>query len=166
MKEDSDIIDILIAEWKKERPELDVESMQVVGRILKLSKILEKRTNKALKNSNIYYTDLDVLATIRRSGAPYELSPKQLMKSVLITSGAMTALLDRLTKLQLIYRAPNTQDGRIKLAGLTEKGIKIIDEAIVIRFKDAKSVVEVFNKTEHEELAILLKKLLIFLESE
>jgi len=166
MKEDSDIIDILIAEWKKERPELDVEAMQVVGRILKLSKVLEKRTNKALKESNIYYTDLDVLATIRRSGAPYELSPKQLMKSVLITSGAMTALLDRLTKLELIYRAPDAKDGRIKLAGLTEKGIKIIDEAIVIRFRDAKSVVAVFDKAEHKELAVLLKKLLIFLESE
>jgi DNA-binding MarR family transcriptional regulator len=166
MKEGLDIIDILIAEWKKERPELDAEAMQVVGRILKLSNILEKRTNKALKNNNIYYTDLDVLATIRRSGAPYELSPKQLMESVLITSGAMTALLNRLIKLDLIYRAPNTQDGRVKLAGLTEKGIKIIDEAIVLRFKDAKSAVEVFNKEEHDNLANLLKKLLVSLESE
>jgi len=164
MKADRDIIDILIAEWKKERPELDVEAMQVVGRILKLSNILEKRTNKVLKNSNIYYTDLDVLATLRRSGTPYELAPKQLMKSVLITSGAMTALLNRLEKLELIYRAPNTHDGRIKLAGLTEKGIKIIDEAIVIRFKEAKSVIEVFNEAEHEALARLLKKLLISLE--
>lgn len=166
MKEDSDIIDILIAEWKKERPELDVGSMQVVGRILKLSKVLERRTNKTLKDSNIYYTDLDVLATIRRSGSPYELSPKQLMKSVLITSGAMTALLDRLTKLELIYRAPDKKDGRIKLAGLTEKGIKIIDDAIVLRFKEAKLSVEVLNKTEQKELSVLLKKLLIFLESE
>lgn len=166
MKEGLDIIDILIAEWEKERPELDAEAMHVVGRILKLSNILEKRTNKALKNNNIYYTDLDVLATIRRSGAPYELSPKQLMESVLITSGAMTALLNRLIKLDLIYRAPNTQDGRVKLAGLTEKGIKIIDEAIVLRFKDAKSAVEVFNKEEHDNLANLLKKLLVSLESE
>jgi len=166
MKEDSDIIDILIAEWKKERPELDVGAMQVVGRILKLSKILEKRTNKTLKDSNIYYTDLDVLATIRRSGAPYELSPKQLMKSVLITSGAMTALLDRLTKLELIYRAPDKKDGRIKLAGLTEKGIKIIDEAIVLRFKEAKLSIEVLNKAEQKDLSVLLKKLLIFLESD
>ena len=166
MKEDSDIIDILIAEWKKERPELDVGAMQVVGRILKLSKILKKRTNKTLKDSNIYYTDLDVLATIRRSGAPYELSPKQLMKSVLLTSGAMTALLDRLTKLELIYRAPDKKDGRIKLAGLTEKGIKIIDEAIVLRFKEAKLSIEVLNKAEQKDLSVLLKKLLIFLESD
>ncbi|WP_074407168.1 MarR family winged helix-turn-helix transcriptional regulator [Aquimarina megaterium] len=166
MIENNDIIDILVAEWKQERPELDVEAMQVIGRIIKLGKILEKSASHALLDSGIHYTDLDVLATIRRSGKPYALPPKQLMKSVLITSGAMTALLDRLTKLELIYRAPDIKDGRIKLAGLTKKGMKIIDEAIKIRFSEAKSTVKVFNKTEHAALSKLLKKLLLSLESE
>lgn len=166
MKEEKDIIDILIAEWKQEQPELDVDAMQIVGRIIKLGAVLEKKISNVLKDSGIHYTDLDVLATIRRSGKPYELTPKQLMKSVLITSGAMTALLNRLTKLELIYRAPDPKDGRIKLAGLTKKGIKIIDKAIVIRFDDAKSSVAIFNKTEHKELAALLKKLLLSLDRE
>ncbi len=164
MKKEKDIIDKLIIEWKEERPELDIEAMQIVGRIIKLGKVLEKRASNVLKDCGIHYTDLDVLATIRRSGKPYELTPKQLMESVLITSGAMTALLDRLTKLDLIYRAPDKKDGRIKLAGLTKKGIEIIDKAIEIRFEEANLSVEIFNKTEHLILSDLLKKLLISLE--
>ena len=139
--------------------------MHIVGRLIKLGKALEKRASTALKGSGIHYTDLDVLATIRRSGKPYELSPKQLMASVLITSGAMTALLDRLTKLDLIYRSPDKKDGRIKLAGLTEKGKEVIDEAIVTRFAEATTSVENLSKKERDQLALLLKKLLAQLES-
>jgi len=164
MKEEVDAIDKLIIEWKEERPELDAEAMQIVGRIIKLGKVLEKRASNVLKNYGIHYTDLDVLATIRRSGKPYELTPKQLIESVLITSGAMTALLDRLTKLELIYRAVDKNDGRIKLAGLTIKGISIIDKAIEVRFKEAKLSVEIFNRNEHLIMSDLLKKLLISLE--
>lgn len=155
-----DVIDNLVTEWKQERPELDASAMYIVGRILKLGKLLEKRAGQVLKDSGIHYTDLDVLATLRRSGEPYELTPKELMRSVLITSGAMTALLDRLTKLNLIYRAPDKRDGRIKRAGLTKKGRKVIDKAIEIRFDEAKESLCALNKTEKESLAVLLKKML------
>ncbi|MEE9407486.1 MAG: MarR family transcriptional regulator [Polaribacter sp.] len=157
---EKDLIDSLISGWKEERPELDTSAMEVVGRILKLSKVLEKRASKSLSIYNIHYTDLDVLATIRRSGKPYELTPSQLMKSVLITSGAMTALLNRLTKLDLIYRSPDPKDGRIKLVGLTKKGFKLIDKAIETRFVEASDAIKILNKTENMALSILLKKLL------
>ncbi len=159
-----DIIDHLVSDWKRERPELDASAMQIVGRILKLGKILERRAGLALKENNIHYTDLDVLATIRRSGKPYQLTPKELMKSVLITSGAMTTLLDRLTKLDLIFRANDPKDGRIKLACLTNKGKGIIDKAIEIRFKEAKESVNVLNNAEHAQFSALLKKLLFSLD--
>ena len=159
MKE-KDLIDSLISDWKEERPELDTSAMEVVGRILNLSKILEKRASNSLAIYNIHYTDFDVLATVRRSGKPYELTPSQLIKSVLITSGAMTALLNRLTKLKLIYRSPDPKDGRIKLVGLTKKGFKLIDNAIETRFIEASDSVKMLNKTENKELSILLKKLL------
>lgn len=164
MEKEKDLIDILIAEWNIERPELDVEAMQIVGRIMKLGKIFENRASLALKENGIYYTDLDVLATLRRSGSPYQLSPKQLMQSVVITSGAMTALLNRLTKLELIYRAPDENDGRISLAGLTEKGKEIIDEAIEKRFDEAKESIQILTKKEQSDVAILLKKLLVELD--
>lgn len=121
---------------------------------------MEKRANTAIQNNDIVYTDLDVLATLRRSGKPFELTPKQLMHSVLITSGAMTALLKRLEKLKLIYRAPSQKDGRVISAGLTKKGKKVIDDAIVIRFKEAKNTVSSFDGNEEKLLSALLKKLL------
>jgi len=163
--QDLDSIDRLVKDWEKERPELDVSSMEVVGRLLKLGKVLEKRAEQSLKGTGIHYTDLDVLATIRRSGVPYELTPKQLMKSVLITSGAMTALLDRLTRLNLISRAPDEKDGRIKKAVLTEKGKVVIDEAIQIRFKEAKDSISILNNKDHNTLSNLLKKLLLSLDA-
>ena len=156
----NDLIDSLINEWQLERKDLDTSAMGVVGRILKLGKILEKRASKALADYDIYYTDFDVLATIRRSGKPYELTPSQLMKSVLITSGAMTALLNRLTKLKLIYRSPDPKDGRIKLVGLSKKGFELIDKAIETRFIEANDAIKTLNKIENNTLSILLKKLM------
>lgn len=164
MGKTNDLIDTLITDWKQERPELDASAMLIVGRILKLGKTLEKRAGKALLDSNIHYTDLDVLATLRRSGKPFELTPTQLMQSVLITSGAMTALLDRLVRLDLIYRSPDKKDGRVKRAGLTKKGVKVIDKAIKIRFEEADDAIRVFNKNEKETLSKLLKKMTLFLE--
>ena len=157
---ENDIIDTLILDWKNERPELDVAPMAIVGRILSLGKTLEKRASMALSDSGIYYTDLDVLATLRRSGKPYTLTPTQLMQSVLITSGAMTALLDRLTKLELIYRSVDENDKRVKRAVLTKKGIKIINKAIETRFEEAHESVDFLSRTEQEELARLLKKMM------
>ena len=164
-QKEQDIIDILVSEWKNERPSLDASAMQVVGRLIKIGKTLEKRAGNALKDSKIHYTDLDVLATIRRSGEPYKLTPKELMKSVLITSGAMTTLLDRLTKLELIFRENDEKDKRIKRACLTEKGKVVIDKAIEIRFKEATSSVEMLNESEFENAVFLLKKMLRHLDN-
>ncbi|MDF0715624.1 MarR family transcriptional regulator [Muricauda sp. 334s03] len=160
MENKNDIIDTLISDWNRERPDLDATAMHIVGRLLILGKGLEKRANQSLGEFEIHYTDLDVLATLRRSGSPFELSPKELMQSVLITSGAMTALLDRLTKLGLIYRSPDAMDGRVKKAGLTEKGKDIIDRAIKIRFNEAKDSIACLTKKEKEAFLPLLKKLM------
>ncbi|WP_321307207.1 MarR family transcriptional regulator [Marinifilum fragile] len=165
MKEENDLIDELIKDWQEERPDLNTSAMHIVGRILLLSKALERRASIAVAGFNIHYTDLDVLATIRRSGKPYELTPSQLMKSVLISSGAMTALLNRLTKLGLVYRSSNPNDGRVKLVGLTKKGAKIIDEAIKLRMIDASESIDTLSETEKKELSALLKKLLTALDS-
>ncbi|MBL4707410.1 MAG: hypothetical protein JKY48_03105 [Flavobacteriales bacterium] len=155
-----DLVDRLIIEWKREWPNLDAQPMQVAGRILILGKALVKRAGNSLKNSGISYTDLKVLDTLRRSGHPFELSPKLIMDSVLITSGALTALLGRLTKIDLIYRSPDPLDGRIKKAGLTKKGILVLDDAIKIRFEEAKDSVKGLTEKEKQQLIPLLKKLL------
>ena len=160
---DHDIIDELITDWHKEKPALDASSMEVVGRLIILGKALEKSAGKAIQNSNLNYTDLDVLATLRRSGSPYELSPKELMQSVLITSGSMTTLLERLKKLNYITRTSDHSDARVKKAKLTPKGISVIDEAIILRFNDARNSISSLSTQEQKQLAQLLKKLILSL---
>ena len=155
----TDLIENLIADWKIARPDLDAKPMGVVGRVLRLGRILEGEATEALKSYQLQYTELDVLATIRRKGEPFQLNPKQLIESVLITSGAMTACLDRLEKRQLIKRIldPNDRSGKIII--LTSKGVKLVDKAIEARFQQAQSALQQLNKKEQAELANLLAKL-------
>ena len=154
-----DRIDRLVAEWQVERPELDVSAMAIVGRLLSIGHQLEARANAALKPLGLHYTDLDVLATLRRSGKPYRLTPTQLRNSVVITSGAMTACLDRLAANGLIARIASPSDRRSSAAELTAAGRKLIDKAIVVRFEEAAEAVLGLSDGERVRLAALLKKL-------
>lgn len=157
--ENNDRIDRLLADWQTERPELDVAAMAVVGRLLSLGRQLEARANAALKPLGLHYTDLDVMATLRRSGKPYRLTPTQLRDSVIITSGAMTACLDRLEANGLIARVASPSDRRSSAAELTAAGRKLIDKAIVVRFQEASDSLLGLSGSERVRLAALLKKL-------
>lgn len=156
---DADVVDELLRDWRRERPELDASAMAVVGRILNLGRLLEADANGSLKPIGISYTDLDVLATLRRSGAPYRLTPTALRKSVLLTSGAMTACLNRLEARGLIVRGAQDSDRRSLTAALTAKGVRLIDKAIVARFQEAERAVAGLSPREREELARLLRKM-------
>lgn len=154
-----DRIDRLLAEWQVQRPELDAGAMAVIGRLLSIGRQLEARANAALKPLGLHYTDLDVLATLRRGGRPFRRTPTELRDSVLITSGAMTACLDRLEGNGLIARLADPQDRRSSAAELTAAGRKLIDKAIAVRFEEATDALSVLNKPERVRLAALLKKL-------
>lgn len=156
---DNDRIDRLLAEWQAERPALDTAAMAVVGRLLSIGRQLEARANAALKPLRLHYTDLDVLATLRRGGRPYRRTPTELRDSVLITSGAMTACLDRLESTGLIARVADPHDRRSSAAQLTTEGRKLIDKAIVVRFEEAADALSGLSEGERSRLAALLKKL-------
>lgn len=156
---DADVVDELLRDWRRERPELDASAMAVVGRILNLGRLLEADASNSLKPIGISYTDLDVLATLRRSGAPYRLTPTALRKSVLLTSGAMTACLNRLEARGLVVRSAQDSDRRSLTAALTAKGVRLIDKAIVPRFQEAERAVAGLSPREREELARLLRKM-------
>ena len=158
-REDGDRIDRLLAEWRIERPELDAAAMAVVGRLLNIGRQLEARANAALRPLGLHYTDLDVLATLRRGGRPYRRTPTELRDSVLITSGAMTACLDRLEHNGLIARIADPHDRRSSAAALTGAGRKLIDKAIAARFEEAADALSGLSATERSRLAALLKKL-------
>lgn len=156
---DHDVVDQLLQDWRRERPELDASAMAVVGRILHLGRLLEAGANERLREAGINYTDLDVLATLRRSGAPYRLTPTALRKSVLLTSGAMTACLNRLEARGLIARDAEEDDRRSLAATLTLQGRRLIDKAIVARFGQAEEALSGLSARERTQLAKLLRKL-------
>lgn len=154
---DEDIVDQLLRDWARERPDLDVSAMAVVGRLLHLGELLQARASGHLRKHGIGYTELDVLATLRRSGAPYRLSPTALRKSVLLTSGAMTACLNRLEQRGLIQRSSDDADRRSLMASLTAGGLQLIDEAIASHFDAAAQMMAGFDCDEQDELAHLLR---------
>lgn len=159
-----DVVDQLLRDWTRERPDLDVSAMAVVGRLLHLGGLLQARASEWLREHGISYTELDVLATLRRSGAPYRLSPTALRKSVLLTSGAMTACLNRLEQRGLISRSPDDADRRSLMATLTERGVQLIDEAVTSHFSAAARAVSGLDRDECAELARLLRVFRLQLE--
>ena len=163
---DNEIIDELIQDWHRERPELDALPMAVVGRVLRLATRLEKRVNEALKPFDLALWGFDVLATLRRRGKPYAMTPTELMRSVMLTSGAMTNRVDRLEKLGLVERCPAPTDRRSLQVKLTRKGLLVANRAVEARFEEAEDALSVLGKRDREILAGLLRRVLLGLEDE
>ncbi|MEM1144323.1 MAG: MarR family transcriptional regulator [Pseudomonadota bacterium] len=152
-----DLIDSLIADWGRERPDLDASAMAVVGRLLRVSVALDGRINEVLKPYGLLYSEFDALATLLRSGKPFELTPTELQEAVVLTSGAMTALLNRLTKKGLIARRKSKVDGRSLTARLTAKGVKLTNKLIALRFDEASDAVAGLSQKQQADIARLLK---------
>ncbi|MEP3891329.1 MAG: MarR family transcriptional regulator [Hellea sp.] len=152
-----DLIDKLRREWEYEDPMLDTSAMDVVGRVIKLASQWTVETNAAMKPFGLKYTEFDIIATLRRSGKPYELTPTQLCESILLTSGAMTTALNRVEQLGLIERALSVSDKRVKTARLTQVGISLARKAAERRFGLAKHHVQNLSKKEINTLTSLLK---------
>ncbi len=156
----SDVIDSLIKQWSRERPDLDASAMGVVGRILRLAARLQRRGEAILEPFNLTMWQFDVLATLRRAGKPFRLSPTQLMHAVMLYSGAMTNRIDRLETAGLVKREPDSSDRRGLQIALTSKGLELINRAIEARLQDAEDVVQLLNHRDRQSLGPLLRKLL------
>jgi len=156
----TDPIEDLLEDWKRERPELDAAPMGVVGRVLRLGKQWEQRAAHLLRDYGLGVGEFDVLATLRRQGKPYELSPSQLSRAAMLTTGGMTNMLDRLERRGWIERRPNPADRRGTMVRLRPKGRKLVERAIGPRLEDAGESLTHLTATERKRLAALLSKLL------
>lgn len=154
-------MDQLVEQWAAELPELNADPMTIVGRIMRLGRHYEKQASAALKPFGLPYTDFDILATLRRSGAPYELTPGELSEAVLLTSGAMTAALDRLQSAHLITRHASDQDRRVKSARLTAKGKRLAARAAKARFAIASDAISDLSDAEQRTLKKVLRQLAV-----
>ncbi|TPN31303.1 MarR family transcriptional regulator [Mesorhizobium sp. B2-3-3] len=150
-----------IEQWRRERPDLDVSPMGVIGRLNEASSLIARdRLSPVFARFGLQSGEFDVLATLRRSGQPYALTPTELYEATMVTSGAMTARLDRLEKAGLILRAPHPSDRRGVVVQLTEKGLALIDEAVTAHVANEHEILSGLTKAEHETLSSLLEKLI------
>ena len=155
-----DHVDRILAQWNRERPDLDVEPMGLLGRIARLRTHLAREIEKALAAHGLNSASFDVLATLRRSGPPHRLSPGELIATTMVSSGTMTNRLDQLEKAGLIERSHNPDDRRSVIIALTPKGFVLVDEAVASHVANQHRLVEGLGAEERAALDGLLRKFL------
>ncbi|HEY0122866.1 MAG TPA: MarR family transcriptional regulator [Rhizobium sp.] len=160
-----DRIDKILAQWHRERPDLDVAPMGLIGRIGNLAHHLSREMGKTFAQFELNGANFDVLATLRRSGAPYSLSPNDLIATMMVTSGTMTNRIDQLEKAGLVVRSPNPDDGRGFLVSLTEKGFALINTAVAAHVETQARLVSSLSEEEKTVLDTLLSKYLAGFEA-
>ena len=163
MSEATDAVDRITAQWRRERPDLDSAPMEVIGRITRVSALIQRELERVFAQHGLAGGDFDVLATLRRSGAP--LKPGELSRSTMVTTGGMTKRLDRLEALRLIRREPDPRDRRGRLIALTDDGRTVIDRAVEAHLQNEERLLANLPAPKREHLAALLRELLTALDT-
>ncbi|MEV0273646.1 MarR family transcriptional regulator [Hamadaea sp. NPDC050747] len=156
-----DAVDAVIGQWAAERPDVDVSPIQIVGRISRLSRHFERALKTHFAGFDLERWEFDVLATLRRSGKPYELSAGALLKMALVTSGAMTNRIDRLEGRGLVERRSDPGDRRTVLIRLTTQGRETVDAILVGHMANEERMLAALSPGERRDLEATLRKLLI-----
>ena len=155
-----DGVDRIIDQWRLERPDLDTTAMAVFGRIFRLSRLAGDAVEHAYATYGIGRPEFDVLATLRRAGEPFQLSPGALAASMMLSTGGTTARLDRLERAGLIVRLPSPTDRRSVLVQLTKKGRDIIDHAVGAGLAEQRRLLAHLPAGKQKQLADLLREAL------
>ncbi|CAL9423057.1 hypothetical protein SUDANB58_01889 [Streptomyces sp. enrichment culture] len=155
-----DPVDAIIDQWAAVRPDLDTAAMEVFGRIHRLSRAMGDRMEKAYARHGISRGEFDVLATLRRSGEPYTLSPRQLSATLMLTTGGMTGRLDKLERAGLLRRSPDPHDRRGLQVTLTGRGLELVDEAVGTGLAVQTEALSALEEEKAGLLAALLRELL------
>jgi DNA-binding MarR family transcriptional regulator len=163
-RDGSDGVDAIVEQWRRERPDLDVSAKQVTGRIVRLAGLFQQAYGAAFHDLGITDADYGILAPLRRAGAPYRLTPTELARQKMMTSGGMTAAIDRLERRGLVARTPNPADRRGSLVGLTEEGRAVIEEAMARHVEVEHQLLAGLDAEERDRLVELLRSLVLALE--
>lgn len=155
-----DSVDRLLAQWRAERPDIDPAPMGVVGRISRASRLLERELRQNFAAHGLQPYEFDILATLRRAGAPYRLTAGALVASSMVTSGAITNRIDRLVAKDLVTRETDPDNRRSVLIGLTGRGRRLVDELAGVHVDHENRLLQALDPHEQEQLADLLRKLL------
>ncbi|MFH7597305.1 MarR family transcriptional regulator [Streptomyces racemochromogenes] len=155
-----DAVDAITDQWFAVRPDLDTTPMAVFGRIYRIAKAMGDAVERAYNRHGMSRGEFDVIATLRRSGSPYTLSPRELSATLMLTTGGMTGRLDKLEKAGLLTRSPDPNDRRGLQVTLTDRGLALVDEAVADGIEVNRTALAGFSPEEVEALGGLLRKLL------
>lgn len=161
-----DTVDAILDQWRRERPDLapDLNPMGTIGRIKRCSMLLRPRLDATFEQFGLNGWEFDVLATLRRSGAPYCLAPTTLFSTLMITSGTMTHRLKGLESRSLIERVLNKEDARSLLVRLSPVGLALIDRAVTAHVENERQILSPIGAADLKALDAQLKRLLAVLE--
>jgi len=159
----ADAVDRILAQWRSERPDLDPSPMGIVGRVARASALLGREVEGVLAEHGLTGGTFDVLAALRRAGPPHRLTPTDLYTGLMLSSGSMTARLDRLEEAGLIERLPDPTDRRGVLVGLTPTGFATVDRAVEAHLANEERLLAALGPRRRDELARLLRHLLLAL---
>ncbi|WP_433471715.1 MarR family winged helix-turn-helix transcriptional regulator [Spirillospora sp. CA-142024] len=156
----ADAVDAILAQWGRERPDLDVSAMGVVGRISRAQLLLGRELKDFFAARGLESWEFDVLATLRRHGAPYELTAGALLKAAMVTSGAITNRIDRMEAKGLVERVRDAGDRRSVRIRLTPRGLEIVDELVGLHAANEERLLAALDPEARERLAAALRTLL------
>ena len=157
-------MDRIVAQWRRERPDLNTEPLGLFGRLFRAAQLTDTALGEMLVEHGLQTGWFDLLAALRRAGAPYELNPTQLMRATMLSSGGMTKRLDRMVEAGLVERRPDPGDRRGTLVGLTRRGKTVIDSAIDAHLANEERMLRSLSSAERRNLDELLRKLVGDLE--
>lgn len=156
-----DEVDDLVAAWRRERPDLDVSPLEVLSRVTRLARHLDRARGQAFSRHGLETWEFDVLAALRRSGEPYRLSPGKLLQQTLVTSGTMTNRIDRLAARGLVERHPSLDDRRSVMVQLTEAGATKVDAALFDLLAHERAILAELDVDDRESLTDVLRRMLL-----
>jgi DNA-binding MarR family transcriptional regulator len=156
----SDEVDRLVREWHAQRPDLDVGPLEVLSRIWRLARHLDRARGAAFAGPGLEPWEFDVLSALRREGPPHQLSPGRLLQDTMVTSGTMTNRIDRLEAAGLVRRRPDPLDKRGVLVALTGDGRQRVDAALEALLSSEQALLSGLTDDQRRSLADLLRILL------
>ncbi|KQN54371.1 MarR family winged helix-turn-helix transcriptional regulator [Erwinia sp. Leaf53] len=161
-----DAVDTILAQWRRERPDLDASPMGPIGRLKRCTALLEQRLEACFNHYELTMWEFDMLATLRRAGAPYCLSPTALFSTLMVTSGTMTHRLKRLETRELIIRVANPHDARSMLVQLTPAGVVLINQVVEAHVDNERQLLSALSAETLTSLDTQLRALLRSLEQD
>ena len=161
-----DEVDAVVEAWSRERPDLDVTPMRVLSRVTRLARHLDRQRAAAFSAHGLEPWEFDVLAALRRAGGANQLSPGQLLRETMVTSGTMTNRVDRLAARGLVQRDLRPEDKRGVLVRLTDAGRAAVDAALADLLAAERQLLAGLDEGDQHQLAQTLRQLLVVYREE